>query len=97
MSYDKNLFLHLHPSDNIFILKHALKANCEFTIERERHALTQTLEMGHKIAKCDIPKNSVVLKYGAPIGRANRDIMAGEHVHLHNLASNYTVIEDMKQ
>ena len=27
---------------------------------------------------------------GAPIGRASRAIAPGDHVHLHNLVSNYT-------
>ena len=30
-----------------------------------------------------------VLKYGAPIGSATRDIGQGEHVHLHNMRSDY--------
>ncbi len=29
-----------------------------------------------------------VVKYGMPIGHATRDIAVGEHVHVHNLATN---------
>mgnify|MGYP001103041182 CR=1 FL=1 len=29
------------------------------------------------------------MKYGAPIGRATRDIEAGEYIHTHNMASDY--------
>lgn len=43
--------------------------------------------LGHKIAMRDIPAGAVVLKYGAPIGKASVDIRAGQHVHLHNLRS----------
>ena len=39
----------------------------------------------HKIAVKDVAEGEPVLKYGQPIGRALRDIEAGEHVHLHNL------------
>jgi hypothetical protein len=31
-----------------------------------------------------------VRKYGVPIGSVTKPIAAGEHVHVHNLASNYT-------
>jgi hypothetical protein len=36
-----------------------------------------------------IKKNSVVIKYGVPIGSAIVEIEAGEHVHLHNMKSDY--------
>ncbi|MCR5278952.1 MAG: altronate dehydratase family protein [Lachnospiraceae bacterium] len=42
---------------------------------------------GHKMAITDIPSGSSVIKYGEPIGRARTDIRAGEHVHVHNLAT----------
>lgn len=42
---------------------------------------------GHKIALHDIPAGAVVRKYGQPIGVATRAIVAGEHVHNHNMAN----------
>ena len=42
---------------------------------------------GHKIALQDIANGATVLKYGLSIGRATRDIQAGEHVHDHNVES----------
>jgi altronate dehydratase len=41
---------------------------------------------GHKMALHDVAPGSVVRKYGQPIGIATRPILAGEHVHSHNLA-----------
>ena len=41
---------------------------------------------GHKVALVDIAEGEVVRKYGHPIGRAGREIPAGTHVHIHNLA-----------
>jgi hypothetical protein len=41
---------------------------------------------GHKMALHDVALGSVVRKYGQPIGIATRPILAGEHVHSHNLA-----------
>ena len=46
------------------------------------------LENGHKYSVCDIKKGEAVIKYGCPIGHATRDIAKGEHVHVHNLATN---------
>ena len=41
--------------------------------------------LGHKIALRDLPAGEQVIKYGIAIGRATRDIRAGEHVHVHNV------------
>ena len=41
--------------------------------------------VGHKIAIADISAGTPVIKYGAPIGLAVRDIKKGEPVHTHNL------------
>ena len=46
------------------------------------------LKNGHKYALCDIPKDSDIIKYGQPIGRATEDIKTGDHVHSHNMATN---------
>ncbi len=42
---------------------------------------------GHKLALCDISRDSFVIKYGQVIGRAKCDIKKGEWVHSHNLRS----------
>lgn len=47
----------------------------------------EPIPYGHKIALCDIAAGEQIRKYGAPIGRAQCDIRAGAHVHLHNLAT----------
>ncbi len=48
------------------------------------------LPLGHKLARRAIAAGEKVVKYGAPIGSATAPIAAGEHVHIHNLASDYT-------
>ncbi|MBQ4200412.1 MAG: altronate dehydratase [Kiritimatiellae bacterium] len=45
-------------------------------------------EDGHKYARRFIKAGEDVIKYGMPIGHATRDIAPGEHVHVHNLATN---------
>ena len=41
--------------------------------------------LGHKVALRDLTAGEQVIKYGIAIGRATRDIRAGEHVHVHNV------------
>lgn len=47
------------------------------------------LNNGHKYAICAIPKGENVILYASPIGHAIRDIMEGELVHSHNMATNW--------
>ena len=43
---------------------------------------------GHKLAIRGIAEGEQVMKYGLSIGKASKDIQAGDHVHLHNVESN---------
>jgi hypothetical protein len=47
------------------------------------------IKLGHKLALRDIISGDPVIKFGVPIGRATRDIAAGQWVHLHNCASGF--------
>lgn len=87
----------LHHDDNVALLRRALPADTELVVGGQSFKLFQALGMGHKIAIHPIEKGESVLKYGAPIGFADCDIAVGDHVHLHNLTSRYTVIEDMEK
>jgi altronate dehydratase len=51
--------------------------------------LLEAVKLGHKIAIYDIPAGQNVLKFGVAIGRASKDIRAGQWVHLHNLTSDF--------
>jgi altronate hydrolase len=51
--------------------------------------VTGAISLGHKLAARPIAAGEKVIKYGAPIGSATRDIACGEHVHTHNLKSDY--------
>jgi altronate dehydratase small subunit len=52
-------------------------------------ASMEPIVLGHKIALCDIQLGQPIVKFGVPIGRASREIRAGEWVHLHNCESNF--------
>ncbi|NOV04630.1 UxaA family hydrolase [Paenibacillus planticolens] len=47
--------------------------------------LKDSVPFGHKVAIRLIKQGTEVYKYGEIIGRATRDIQAGEHVHVHNI------------
>ncbi len=44
---------------------------------------------GHKVALCEIAAGEKVRRNNVAIGSATEDVAAGEHVHLHNLKSDY--------
>ena len=53
--------------------------------------------LGQKIARRAITRGEKVMKYGVSIGSASTDIAAGEHVHVHNMQSDYTPTYSLKE
>ena len=49
--------------------------------------LLQDIPLGHKFAIRDISPSEDILKYAESIGVATTLILAGQHVHVHNMAS----------
>lgn len=81
--------IRLSPTDNILVLARSLNAGEEVLIGGVVHVLNTPLGLGHKIAAHHIAAGEKILKYGAPIGSATVEIQPGEHVHLHNMKSDY--------
>lgn len=93
---DRRLLL-LAPEDNVLVARDQISAGEIIRIEGVDVRLADDLRLGHKLARRAIVARERVWKYGAPIGRATRAIAIGEHVHVHNLVSDYTptyVIDD---
>ena len=55
----------------------------------KRFTMPVAIELGHKLARRALAADTRVLKYGAPIGSMKTAVARGEHVHLHNLRSDY--------
>lgn len=89
MDSDPRLLL-LAPGDNVMVLRDQIEAGETVRVRGVAAPQPERLGLGHKLACAPIARGARVVKYGAPIGRATRDIAVGEHVHLHNLASDYT-------
>ena len=89
MLTDPRLLL-LSPGDAVHVLRDQIKAGETVWVQGTPIAFPRALGLGHKIARHAIPVGEQVIKYGAPIRRASRPIAPGDHVHLHNLMSDYT-------
>lgn len=85
---DPRLLL-LSDRDNVLIACRRIDAGEKVVIGGQPHVLAKTIELGHKLARCSIGAGEKVVKYGVPIGSATRAIEPGEHVHIHNLKSDY--------
>ncbi|HPA19019.1 MAG TPA: UxaA family hydrolase [Verrucomicrobiae bacterium] len=81
--------LRLSPDDNVLVLLSSAEAGEFVTVEGARIRMASALPLGHKVAARNIAAGEKILKYGVPIGSATRAISAGEHVHTHNLRSDY--------
>jgi hypothetical protein len=79
----------LHPDDNIVVARRDIAAGEKVELDGEAFAVPAAVELGHKLARRAIEANGRVLKYGAPIGSMKTGVARGEHVHLHNLKSDY--------
>ena len=81
--------IRLSPLDNIVVLSRSVEAGTTIEVEGHRLTVAAPLGLGHKLAFRPIAAGDKIFKYGAAIGSATRDIAAGEHVHLHNMKSDY--------
>ncbi|KAF0174849.1 MAG: D-galactarate dehydratase/Altronate hydrolase [Rhodobacteraceae bacterium] len=89
MLTDPRLLL-LAPGDSVFVLRDQIDAGETVWVAGVAVAFPTRLGLGHKIARIAVAAGDRVIKYGAPIGRATQAIAQGDHVHLHNLTSDYT-------
>jgi len=83
-------YISLHADDNVFVLIRGLTSGEALVIDGASYSFDNELGLGHKIAAKHIDKGAKVLKYGMSIGVASKEIARGEHVHVHNLESEYT-------
>ncbi|HEX7684896.1 MAG TPA: UxaA family hydrolase [Trinickia sp.] len=88
MTLDSRLLL-LSPDDNCLIAAATLEAGTALEVDGETVVLPATVSLGHKLARRALTAGEKILRYGAPIGHATRDVAKGEHLHTHNLESDY--------
>ena len=49
--------------------------------------LLEDIPIGHKFAICEIKSSEDIIKYAESIGVSTTLILAGQHVHVHNMQS----------
>jgi altronate hydrolase len=79
-----DLTIRLHPADDVVIARMEIPTGTLITKENVRALVT--IPAGHKIAVRALAKGQSVRRYNQIIGFATRDIAAGDHVHVHNIA-----------
>lgn len=76
--------IHLHPADDVVIANEALAPG---TILPDYGTVVGDLvPAGHKVAIRPLASDHPVRRYNQIIGRTTRDVAAGAHVHVHNMA-----------
>lgn len=79
----------LSPPDNVVVALRSIKTGESIAVDGILITLRRGVAVGDKVAARAIAQGEIVVKYGCPIGTATRAIAPGEHVHTHNLQSNY--------
>lgn len=80
----------LSAADNVATVLNGATAGVVLAYEGGTVTCAGDVPSGHKVALVPIPRGGKIIKFGVSIGSATRDIAVGEHVHVQNLASDYT-------
>ena len=81
--------LQIDARDNVGVVVQNCPAGTRLRMYGRECPLEKDVPLGHKIALEDIKAGAQIFKYGFVIGAASADITIGEHVHVHNVKSNY--------
>jgi altronate hydrolase len=81
--------IRLADHDNVAVATRNLAHGVVVSVDGEELTTRDPIPFAHKIAIRAIAEGAQVFKYGVPIGRARVAIAPGEHVHVHNIKSDY--------
>lgn len=79
----------LHPSDNIVVCVAHIYAGDQIDIDAQAVSVSHDIDVGHKLARRALNVGDKIYRYGAPIGSMTQAVAMGEHVHMHNMQSDY--------
>jgi hypothetical protein len=77
------------PDDNILVARRDIAAGERVEIDGRKLRHARPSSSATNSARRALAADTRVLKYGAPIGSMKIAVARGEHVHLHNLRSDY--------
>ena len=82
-------FILLHADDNVLVCRAHASAGDAVPVDDAQLTLPSPIDVGHKIARRNLKTGDKIIKYGAPIGSMTVDARAGDHIHMHNMQSDY--------
>ncbi|NNV49223.1 hypothetical protein GTF97_20240 [Roseobacter sp. HKCCD8767] len=97
MNTPAHKLLLLAENDNVLVALCPISPGFQTVSDGSEIDVADTVTLGQKIARRAIAKGDKVLKYGVSIGSASGDIRAGQHVHVHNMQSDYTPTHSLKE
>jgi altronate hydrolase len=81
------LGIRVHASDNVAVVAADVQAgDVVRLVDGSELQAVEAIPRGSKVALGPIACGQAVVRYGEEIGRATKDIAAGEYVHTQNLA-----------
>ena len=81
------LAIRVQPRDNVAVVAADAQAGDVVRLaDGSEVRVVEAIPRGSKVALGPIACGEAVIRYGEEIGRATKDIAAGEYVHTHNLA-----------
>jgi altronate hydrolase len=84
---DARALLRLDPGDDVAVALRALEAGERLEAGGRAVEVREAVPFGHKVALRAMAGGETVRKFGWPIGRLTAPVRAGDHVHVHNLAT----------
>ncbi|NLZ76390.1 MAG: altronate dehydratase [Spirochaetales bacterium] len=79
--------IRIRPEDSVAVAVRPLQKGERIVTGDLVTTVAEEIAGGHKVALKAIGKGEAIIKYGAPIGSATKDIAVGEHVHTHNAST----------
>jgi len=81
--------IRLSEQDNVGVATGTVAPGDRLAVGELEVTARDPIPFAHKIALHPIASGEKVIKFGVPIGSATVPIEAGQHVHVHNIKSDY--------
>lgn len=88
-SIESTTFIRLHPHDNVVVCVKPINQGERILVNGSEIELKKKIQVGHKLCAATIELGDKVIKHGVNIGSAISKISVGDHVHNHNMKSDY--------
>ena len=80
----------MDSKDNVAVCLRPMQPGEEVQLARDEKVVAikmlEAVPVGHKVALSAVSAGQPIVKYGEVIGRATRNILAGQHVHDRNIS-----------